>query len=120
MNRAFFAAPALLLLSACTTTMCPCGKYADNRNAPHVTYSCTNGSVLKVAYVSGEMDYVTIAGPKAVPFDNVDGLINLPIQVSASGFKYSNGVSTLRGKGNEVYWQPDPMSKNVRCQQRLD
>ena len=108
------------LLAGCAATTCPCGKHAGSRHAPQVSYKCTNGYVLKIAYVSGPIDYVTINSAHDTAFNDMDGLINLPIQASGSGFVYSNGVSTLRGKGTQVYWQPDPLSGTIRCVQRLD
>jgi hypothetical protein len=119
-SRLFLCAFVPLILAGCAATTCPCGKHAGARLAPQVTYKCADGKHLKVAYVSGPIDYVTVNPPVDTPFSDIDGLINLPLQKGVQGFVYSNGVTSLRGRGNEVYWQIDPLTPHVRCSQRLD
>lgn len=58
-----------------------------------VDYQCQGGESVRVSYFVGQ--------EKAVLERNGD-LIELPERPSASGFIYSNGPNTIRGKGKEL------------------
>ena len=62
-------------------------------NGHEVAFSCTNGESLSVRFLQ--------APSVAILMRNGDS-IELPQQRSGSGFIYSNGPNTIRGKGNDL------------------
>jgi membrane-bound inhibitor of C-type lysozyme len=99
-----------LALAACSTTT---SNKTQSDNI-HVVYQCERGSVLNVSFV--ERGYTTIHGGKhykrrfhekpsaAIVNIGDNQTLTLIQEVSGSGFKYTNGRYTLRGKGNEAIW----------------
>jgi len=94
-----------LALTACSTTQ-PTKK--------QIVYHCDRGTTLNVTFV--ERSYSTIRGGRqnrlrhhkqvtaAVVKFTAEDVVTLPAEKVASGFMYSNGRYTLRGKGNEAMW----------------
>jgi membrane-bound inhibitor of C-type lysozyme len=58
-----------------------------------VHFTCTNGDALDVTFVPARRVAVLIRNDKPV---------DLAQQPAASGFVYSNGPNTIRGKGDEL------------------
>lgn len=83
-----FLAPLAVLAAGCATTADP-----GSSAAREVAFSCTNGESLSVRFLPER--------EAAVLLRNGDE-IELQQQVSGSGFIYSNGPNTIRGKGNEL------------------
>lgn len=78
----------VMLVSACTTM--PQDQPAD---AISVDFACTNGETLSVRY---QRD------PDVAILTRNGVAIELPQQRSGSGFIYSNGPNTIRGKGDDL------------------
>lgn len=82
--------------------------------AKNIDYQCDRGTNLSVTFT--EKGFTTVRGGKnsmpkyeiknvAADVTLADGtLITLPVQKVASGFMYSNGKYSLRGKGDEAMW----------------
>lgn len=80
----------------------------------NIHYECDRGSSLNVTFT--EKGVTTVHGGRnSMPKYEVkkvaanvtlsdNTLITLPMQKAASGFMYSNGKFTLRGKGDEAMW----------------
>lgn len=78
------------LASACAS------KPSSNDNAPsarEVVFSCTNGHSLSVRFFPAQGVAVLVRNGET---------IELQQQPSGSGFSYSNGPTTIRGKGDEL------------------
>lgn len=102
---------SILTLAACSTTQ-PTKK--------QVIYQCERGSNLDVTFV--ERSYSTIHGGRhskvrhhkrataAIVNISENQAVTLPAEKVASGFMYSNGRYTLRGKGNEAIWSIGKMA----------
>ena len=102
---------AFCFVAACTTLP------ADAKN---VRYACDRGTELSVNFT--EKGFTTMRGGRnsmhryevkkvAANITLADGtLITLPVQKVASGFMYSNGRYTLRGKSNEAMWSVGKMA----------
>ncbi|MES2636738.1 MAG: MliC family protein, partial [Pseudomonadota bacterium] len=100
-----FAAFTAATLGACATKPAIANK---------INYQCDRGSVFSVTFV--EKGITTVRGGRSsIPRYEVknvaanitladDTLITLPAQTTASGFMYSNGKYTFRGKGDEAMW----------------
>ncbi len=96
---------AIITVGACATKPAP---------VKTVDYQCDRGTSLSVTFTDRDFtkeraDRNTAHQDKVKDFvANVtlaDGtLITLPAQIVASGFMYSNGKYSLRGKGNEAMW----------------
>ncbi|MCE7032926.1 MliC family protein [Lysobacter sp. GX 14042] len=76
------------LLAACTTTT-PAGGDAIRE----VAFDCTNGETLSVRFDQARERATLVRHGNE---------IELPQQVSGSGFIYSNGPNTIRGKGDAL------------------
>lgn len=86
--RAIAIALLAASVSACTTT-----SPGEPPEAITVDFACTNGETLTVRY-QRDPDI-------AILLRNGDA-IELPQQRSGSGFIYSNGPNTIRGKGDDL------------------
>lgn len=92
--------------------------------AKSVHYQCDRGTNFSVTFI--EKGFTKIRGGRnSIPRYEVknvaadillaDGtLMKLPVQETGSGFMYSNGRYTLRGKGNEAMWSVGKMAAE-RC-----
>ena len=87
---------AMLLLSGCAT--------AAPEAADEIAFTCADGRELRVAFTE---DRARVTAPQ--------GTFALAQQPSGSGFIYSDGPRTLRGKGDEVRWEFARMAPLV-CQ----
>ena len=89
MKNAMLLSFLALLLGSCATTP-PSG---DTATVRRVLFSCTNGEKLEVRFfpLQGVAVLVRNGNP-----------IELQQQPSGSGFAYSNGPNTIRGKGNDL------------------
>ena len=68
------------------------------KSAKKVEYSCKNNRKLTVSYTSANDEAIAIInGQHRQP-------IILPAKPTASGFLYSNGKHTLRGKAGDLQW----------------
>lgn len=85
---------ALTLLAASAMTACtitPSGQ--ESANSHDVAFSCMNGETVRVRFDNAkEMAVLERNGEK----------IELAQQRSGSGFIYSNGSNTIRGKGDQL------------------
>lgn len=87
----FMKTPYLILLIACAVGACSSSPPAsDDRE---VAFACTNGASISVRF--------SPASSTAILKRRGDS-IELQQQPSGSGFIYSNGPNTIRGKGNEL------------------
>ncbi|MFT3896918.1 MAG: MliC family protein [Thermomonas sp.] len=86
---------AIAILSACVASACasapPAGEEASN--VRDVAFSCANGEQLSVLFH-------TDTGVATLQRNGES--IELQQQPSGSGFIYSNGPNTIRGKGNDL------------------
>lgn len=82
-----------LLLASCMDDAPVSSSAGEMPTETRVSFSCVNGERL-------EMRFFPLQGI-AVLMRNGDRL-ELQQQVSASGFIYSNGPTTVRGKGDEI------------------
>jgi membrane-bound inhibitor of C-type lysozyme len=73
-----------------------------------VVFDCQNGEVLRVRFV---------AEPASAVLMRQQSEISLPQQPSGSGFIYSNGPNTIRGKGNALTVEIGRMLP-IQCQAR--
>jgi membrane-bound inhibitor of C-type lysozyme len=78
-------------------------------NPESVVFDCENGEVLRVRFV---------AEPARAVLMRQQHEISLPQQPSGSGFIYSNGPNTIRGKGNALTVEIGRMLP-IQCQARL-
>lgn len=94
-------------LAACLA--CACGTLpggAPDGDVREVAFSCADGSAVTVRFHT--------ADERAVLVRNGDE-IELQQQPSASGFIYSNGPNTIRGKGDELILEIGRMMP-IQCQ----
>jgi membrane-bound inhibitor of C-type lysozyme len=118
-------AKIFVVISACITT-CFIGACATlPADAKSVHYQCDRGTELSVTFT--KKGFTTMRGGKnairiyeeknvAANITLADGtLITLPVQKVASGFMYSNGKYTFRGKGDEAMWSVGRMAAE-RCE----
>lgn len=82
-----FILGAVLLLAGCTQ------QTLDNREPLTVNYQCENAPPVSVTFFANEERAQLTQGENS---------FNLAQEVSASGFIYSNGRYTIRGKGDEL------------------
>jgi membrane-bound inhibitor of C-type lysozyme len=73
-----------------------------------VVFDCQNGEVLRVRFV---------AEPASAVLLRQQSEISLPQQPSGSGFIYSNGPNTIRGKGSALTVEIGRMLP-IQCQAR--
>lgn len=73
-----------------------------------VVFDCQNGEVLRVRFV---------AEPASAVLMRAQSEISLPQQPSGSGFIYSNGPNTIRGKGSALTVEIGRMLP-IQCQAR--
>lgn len=86
------AALLAVLGSGCATAV-PADDVADAAGEIEVAFACTNGESLSVRFVQDrEVAILMRHGDR----------IELQQQPSGSGFIYSNGPNTIRGKGNAL------------------
>ena len=78
---------AVLLLAGCIQ------QSIDNLDPVTVNYQCENAPPVTVTFIADEERAQLTRGEDS---------FNLPQEVSASGFIYSNGRYTIRGKGDEL------------------
>lgn len=87
--RARTGAVAATLVAACTPVSTPDSAPADRE----VAFTCANGESLAVRFHPAEGVAVLVRNGAA---------IELQQQASGSGFIYSNGPNTIRGKGEDL------------------
>jgi membrane-bound inhibitor of C-type lysozyme len=92
MTMKAFTAAALVtcLVSACSSPSPTSGSLAQELD---VTFSCTNGESLSVRFVNERSIAVLTRNGES---------IELAQQPSGSGFIYSDGPNTIRGKGKDL------------------
>ncbi|WP_029148808.1 MliC family protein [Methylophilus sp. 5] len=73
-----------------------------------VVFDCQNGEVMRVRFVAAPASAVLMRGQNK---------ISLPQQPSGSGFIYSNGPNTIRGKGDALMVEIGRMAA-IQCQAR--
>jgi membrane-bound inhibitor of C-type lysozyme len=98
------AALATLLCAGCAVTADPAKAAGERR----VRFACSNGEVLEMRFLDLERVAVLVRSDEA---------IELAQQESASGFIYSNGPTTVRGKGSEMKVQIGRMTA-IECSAR--
>lgn len=84
---------ALYLALTISSFLCACSSTPPASPGRDVTFSCTNGESISVHF--------SLADDTAVLNRNGES-ISLSQQRSGSGFIYSNGPNTIRGKGNDL------------------
>lgn len=84
------AALAALALGACTTTPQPGEAATEVRE---VTFTCAHGETLSVRFFPKQGVAVLVRNGENIELDQ---------KVSGSGFIYSNGPNTIRGKGDDL------------------
>jgi membrane-bound inhibitor of C-type lysozyme len=106
-----FLGISALALTACSTTQ---------STKEQVVYHCDRGTTLNVTFV--ERSYSTIHGGRhskvrhhkrataAIVYISENQTVTLPAEKVASGFMYSNGRYTLRGKESEAIWSIGKMA----------
>lgn len=84
----------LILLTTILITACTNPSSVTNFSPDHHTiFQCNNGETLSISfYTTRQVAVLVRNGDK----------IELPQQRSGSGFIYSNGPNTIRGKGNNL------------------
>jgi len=83
--------PIFLLVMNCGCSPVPYRD--DSTEALNVAFDCTNGESLNVRFLPAQrLAFLTRNG----------STLELPQQPSGSGFIYSNGPNTIRGKGDEL------------------
>ncbi len=89
MNRvkAFYSAGIFALL------VCACGPMPIIQDDRDVTFSCTNGESISVRFAQATRSAILMRNGES---------IELQQQPSGSGFIYSNGPNTIRGKGDNL------------------
>jgi len=89
MKSAYFAVFSLALLAACTTP----AYQGEPTNERRVQYACTNGENIEMRFFPLQGVGVLVRHGKTM---------ELQQEMAASGFLYTNGPNTVRGKGNEL------------------
>lgn len=97
--RLFLLFLTTLFLSACDDDR------IDQKETLTVSFYCENNTSLTIAF------YTTLS--KAVLFDG-NAATELPQASSGSGFRYTDGVTTLLGKGNDITLE-DANGTLLRC-----
>jgi heat shock protein HslJ len=87
MNRALPIAATALLVAACAAPR------AGESAAEPVRFVCERGTSLAVTFLPGKAEVETPSGR-----------LEMTQQPAASGFLYSNGGESIRGKGAELTW----------------
>ncbi len=107
-------------LMACTTT----SSNKTQASKLQVVYQCERGTILNVSFI--ERGYTTLQGGKhykrryheKTPFAIVNfgnnQEVTLMQEVTASGYKYSDGRYALHSKGDEAIWMVGKMA-DERC-----
>lgn len=83
---------AAATLAACGSTA-PAGAVTSPPDVRHVAFQCSDGETLSVRFYPSEERAVLIRHGQEIA---------LRQQPSGSGFIYSNGPNTIRGKGREL------------------
>lgn len=104
MKSVCFAALSIALLAGCSTP----AYQGEPTNERRVQYACANGENL-------EMRFFPLQGVGVLVRNNQP--MELQQQRSASGFIYSNGPTTVFGKGNELTVEIGRMVP-IKCQAR--
>ena len=84
--------PISSVLFVCLTA-CACSSTPPANAARDVNFLCTNGETISISYVSAN---------GTATLTRHGAQITLQEQLSASGFVYSNGPNTIRGKGDNL------------------
>jgi hypothetical protein len=100
------AAIAVFALAACQT---PCPPV--ERGPVNLTYLCEDGSVLNVT-ISGRPETANITQEGYAP-------LVLPVELTASGYRYADSGAELRGRGGEAWWTR-PGAAETLCRVRAD
>ncbi|MGE0828909.1 MAG: MliC family protein [Hyphomonadaceae bacterium] len=90
-------------LAGCATT-CPEAQIANQTEA---RYACANGVSLNVTFDR--------AAGRALVSEDGGAALDLPIQISGSGFRYADEGVELRGRGRDVQWTSQA-GETVTCQ----
>lgn len=86
-----FALAGTALVAACQT---PCPQAAPRQS--QVTYACADGSRLAVAFDR--------AAGRAFVSEDAGAALNLAVQISGIGFRYTGEGASLRGRGPAAQW----------------
>lgn len=89
--RTVAASALILALAGCAT---PCPDAAPERSTAR--YVCTDGARLEVTFDR--------AAGRAFVSEDAGASIELPAQVSGSGFRYAAEGVEIRGRGDEALW----------------
>jgi len=73
--------------------LCSCSSFSQSKTDRNVTFSCINGETVSVRFLPHE-DIAILSR------NGTD--LELPQQRSGSGFIYSTGRNTIRGKGDDM------------------
>ena len=88
---------AIALLAACSALACtsqpPVTQPAQPPDVLNVRFACTNGESLSVRFFTQESRAVLTRNGEDIALEQ---------QPSGSGFIYSNGPNTIRGKGKDL------------------
>ncbi|AEB86030.1 hypothetical protein ALDI51_13360 [Alicycliphilus denitrificans] len=84
---------AFALALLVTSISCACSSTPPAQADRNVSFTCTNGESISVVF--------SPANGTAILVRNGEN-IELKQQPSGSGFMYSNGPNTIRGKGNDL------------------
>lgn len=101
----------VLLLSSITIALTSCAVAPTKEASPtelRVPFTCVNGEELEVRFFPSRELAVLSRGGKT---------IELPQQISGSGFIYGNGQDTIRGKGNDLTVETGGMT-SLHCKAR--
>lgn len=85
--------PPSLLISLALLAGCAAGPAADPSTMRRVQFSCTNGETVEMRFFAAQGAGVLVRGGTAVELQQMP---------SGSGFVYSNGPNTVRGKGADL------------------
>ncbi|MBI1186639.1 MAG: hypothetical protein GC206_04800 [Alphaproteobacteria bacterium] len=99
--KAVVACAALVALAGCAT---PCPDAAPERAAAR--YACADGARLDVTFDR--------AAGRAFVSEDAGASIELPVQISGSGFRYAEEGVEIRGRGDELLWTSQA-GRQVSC-----
>jgi membrane-bound inhibitor of C-type lysozyme len=113
-KKSYASLLALAFLCGCTTTHTQDEPSSSGEtypaNASRARYACEGGQSIEVRFFIREGRAVLVRDEKRM---------ELQQQRTGSGFLYSNGPTSVRGKGNELILQ-DGRSAPIRCKTRAN
>lgn len=98
----------ILLLPCFTFALASCASTTSKESSPaerRVAFACTNGEEIEVRFFTEQGLAVLNRGGR---------MVELQQQPSGSGFIYSNGPNTIRGKGDDLTVEIGRMAP-LRC-----